>query len=317
MKLILFLLLFPAVIMAQTDLEKAETFIQNKQFSKAQVLLEDYVKSNPNSLKAIELLGDAYGSQKKWSSAIDYYKTLSEKEPRNANYHYKYGGAMGMLALEVNKFKALGMLDDIKEAFHASAKLDPAHLDVRWALVELYIQLPGIVGGSISKAMSYADELESLSKVDGYLAKGYIYEYDDEPEKAEFYYKKAIEVGGSMTCYEKLTKLYESQKQPDKAITNLEEAQIKHQRNSLHYQIGKVAAEYNTELNKGEICLLAYIENYSAADGVPKAWAYYRLAQIEKHRGNKSKALQHINEAIYQLPSIKPFKKEKAEILEL
>ena len=317
MRLIFFLLFFPVVLFAQTDIEKAESYFEDKQFAKAESILEQLVKSNPNDLKAVELLGDALGSQKKWEAAITNYKSLAEKDPQNANYHYKYGGAMGMLALEVNKLKALGMLDDIKEAFHTAAKLDPKHIDVRWALVELYIQLPGIVGGSISKALNYADELEALSKVDGYLAKGYIHEYDDEEEKAEYYYKKAIEVGGSMTCYEKLTKLYESQKEPGKAIANMEAAHIKHKRNALHYQIGKVAAEYKVELDKGQICLMTYIDNYSPADGVPKAWAYYRLAQIEKHRGNKSKALEHINVAIEQLPKIKPFKDEKAEILEL
>lgn len=317
MRMIFFLLFFPVVLFAQTDIERAESYFEDKQFAKAQSILEQLVKSNPNDLKAVELLGDALGSQKKWEAAITNYKILSEKEPKNANYHYKYGGAMGMLALEVNKLKALGMLDDIKGAFHTAAKLDPKHIDVRWALVELYIQLPGIVGGSISKALNYADELEALSKVDGYLAKGYIHEYEDEAEKAKYYYKKAIVVGGSMTCYEKLTKLYESQQEPDKAIANMEAAHIKHKRNALHYQIGKVAAEYKVELDKGQICLKTYIDNYSPADGVPKAWAYYRLAQIEKHRGNKSKALEHINVAIEQLPKIKAFNDEKAEILEL
>ena len=317
MKQFILLLLFPVVALSQSTVDKAEKLIDSKQFVKAQTILEEYVVSHPKDMDAIEMLGDAYGHQKKWEPAIDNYKKLVAAEPKNANFHYKYGGAMGMLALEVNKFKALGMLDDIKEAFQTSATLDPKHIEVRWALVELYIQLPGIVGGSVSKSLTYANELEALSKVDGYLAKGYIYEYDDEPEKAEIYYKQAIEVGGSMTCYEKLTKLYESQKKPDKAIANIEEAQIKHKRNALHYQIGKVAAEYNVELDKGKVCLMTYIENYSAADGVPKAWAYYRLAQIEKHQGNKSKALEHINVAISELPKIKPFKQEKQEILAL
>ena len=78
---------------------------------------------------------------------------------------------------------------DVKDAFLKAAELDPNHIDTRWALVELYIQLPGIIGGSKSKSFKYANELEALSKVDGYLAKGYIYEYDNEPENAEKYYK--------------------------------------------------------------------------------------------------------------------------------
>jgi tetratricopeptide (TPR) repeat protein len=209
------------------------------------------------------------------------------------------------------------MIGDIKDQFHKAAELDPKHIDVRWALVELYIQLPGIVGGSVDKSLKYASELEKLSKVDGYLAKGYVYEYDNELELAEKYYKMAIKEGGSMTCYEKLTTFYEKQKQPEKAISNIEDNQKAHQRNALHYQIGKVAAEYNVELLKGEMCLNIYIKNYSAEDGVPKAWANYRLAQINKHKGYKSEALKYINLAIEELPDIKPFKEEKNTILKL
>jgi hypothetical protein len=41
---------------------------------------------------------------------------LKQIKPSEANYSYKYG-ALGMKALEVNKFKALGMIGEIKESF--------------------------------------------------------------------------------------------------------------------------------------------------------------------------------------------------------
>ena len=53
------------------------------------------------------------------------------------------------------------------------------------------------------------------------------------------------------------------------------------------------------------------------ADGVPKAWAYYRLAQIHRHKGEKSEALNYIDKAISALPKIKAFQKEKSNILEI
>lgn len=309
--------LVSSVCFSQTSVEKAENYLAKKEFKSAQNEMLTYIKTHPNDVKAIELLGDAYGHQKKWDESIEQYEILVKKQPNNANYQYKYGGALGMKALSISKIKALGIIGDVKQAFLKAAELDPNHIDARWALVELYMSLPGIIGGSKSKSLKYANELEQLSKVDGYLAKGYIYEYDDEPELAEKYYKLAIKVGGSVTCYEKLTNLYETQEQPEKAISNLEEAQQKHQRNAMHYQIGKVCADYNIQLDKGEKCLKVYIANYSAKDGVPKAWAYYRLAQIYKHRNNKEEALKWINKAIVDLPKIKVFKQEKAFILKL
>ena len=164
------------------------------------------------------------------------------------------------------------------------------------------------------KPLTYANQLEKISKVDGYLAKGYVYEYDNEPKLAEKYYKLAIKVGGSVTCYEKLTNFYEDQNQPEKAIVNLEIAQKNLQRNAMHYQIGKVCADYNMQLDKGEKCLKAYLSHYSSKDGVPKAWAYYRLAQIYKHKNETDKALEWINKAITGLPNTDIFKEFKDSI---
>lgn len=317
-QLLIFLFIVPLIGFGQTSsLVDAKQMLDEKKYSQAEQTLETYLIKSPNDIEGIELLGDAYGQQKKWDEAIELYEKLVDKKPKVANYHYKYGGALGMKALSVSKIRAVTFIGDIKDAFLKAAELDPKHINTRWALVELYMQLPGIIGGSKSESLKYAEELEVLSTVDGYLAKGYIYEYDDEPELAEKYYKKAIKIGGSLTCFDKLTNLYESQKQPEKAIANIEEAQVKHQRNALHYQIGKVAAEYDIELIKGEHCLQTYIKNYSAADGVPKAWANYRLAQIHKHKKNKSEAIKYINLAIAALPKIEVFQKEKTDILKL
>ena len=316
--LFIFLFIVPLFGFGQSSsLDNAKQLFQEKKYVHAEKTLETYLVQSPNDIEGIELLGDAYGQQEKWDEAIDEYEKLVELKPNVANYHYKYGGALGMKALNISKIRAVAYIGDIKSAFIKAAELDSKHINTRWALVELYMQLPGIIGGSTSKSLKYADELEVLSQVDGYLAKGYIYEYDNEPELAEGFYKKAIKIGGSLTCFDKLTKLYETQEQPEKAIANIEEAQVKHKRNALHYQIGKVAAEYNVQLNKGVQCLQTYIKNYSAADGVPKAWANFRLAQIHKHKGNKSEALAYINLAITALPKIKVFQEEKTDILKL
>ncbi|UPS91950.1 lipopolysaccharide assembly protein LapB [Bizionia sp. M204] len=317
MKKLLLCFLFPVFTMAQQTLDDVALLLEQKYYKQAETLVKPYVNANPTNQRAVELLGDAYGYQAKWDAAISQYETLVVMDPNKANFHYKYGGAMGMKALEVNKVSAFMLIDDIEDAFLKAAELDSKHINTRWALVELYMQLPGIVGGSVKKSLKYANELEALSKVDGYLAKGYIYEYDDEPELAETYYKRAITTGGSITCFDKLSSFYEKQQQPEKAIATIEASQKKHERNAVHYQIGKVAAEYNLQLEKGENCLKTYIENYSVEDGVPKAWANYRLAQIYKHQNHKKEALKHINLALAELPEIDVFSVEKAAILNL
>lgn len=316
MKKLLIFLLFPTLGFSQSLTIEANALFKKKQFKKAEAVIKEHMLSMPDDVVAIELLGDAYGHQKRWDDAIDEYKKLVEAHPNNANYHYKYGGSLGMKALQ-NKLKAIGLIGDIKKSFTKAAELDPEHIDARWALVELYIQLPGIIGGSKKKSLKYAQQLEELSKVDGYLAKGYVYEYDNEPELAEKYYKLALDVGGSMTCFNKLSNFYENQDQPNKAIATIEKAYDKHNRNALHYQIGKVCADYNIQLDKGERCLMAYIKNYSAKDGVPIEWAYFRLAQIQKNKLNKDEALKWIDEALAIRSDFKQARKEREKILQL
>ena len=207
-KLFFFFLLFSQCLISQTLFEKAEKLYNEKKFEEAKGLFESYLKLAPNHQKTIEYLGDIAGNAKKWDVAISYYKKLKLQNPNSANYWYKYGGALGMKAKSVNKFKAVGMISDIETAFLTAANLDKKHLESRWALVMLYIELPGIVGGSETKAVKYADELIAISKVEGYLAKGYIDVYYKRYKAAEVNLIKAHQLGKSAITYAKLYDLY-------------------------------------------------------------------------------------------------------------
>jgi len=317
MSKLLVLLLFPAAIFSQSFKIEVDQLFQKKEYEKAVYFIKKYVSSNPNNINAIELLGDAYAYQRKWNEAITYYKTLLKTDDFNANYHYKYGGALGMIAQNGSKIKALGLINDIKNSFLRASELDVEHIDARWALVELYMQLPGILGGSTYKSLKYANELENLSKVDGFLAKGYIYEYDNKPELAEYYYKKAIETEGSLTCFETLTNFSKNENKLEKTVINTKQEYSKHNKNALHYQIGKVSADYNIMLDRGERCLKIYIKNYSARDGVPLEWAYFRLSQIYKNRRNKTEALKWIDKALLKRTGFSQAEEEKKKILSL
>jgi tetratricopeptide (TPR) repeat protein len=205
-------------MIGQTDFDKAEKLYKLDKQIEAKPLFETFLKANPNNYKTIEYLGDIAGHQKKWDEAIKQYKILKTQFPKTSLYWYKYGGAVGMKAKSINKFKALGMIDDIETSFLTAAKLDAKSIDSRWALVMLYIELPGIVGGSETKAQKYANELMNLSKVDGYLAKGYIDEYYKRFSSAEANYINAHEIGNSKTTYQKLYDLYSKKmKNPEKA----------------------------------------------------------------------------------------------------
>jgi tetratricopeptide (TPR) repeat protein len=207
-RIVLIILFFPILLWSQANFEKAEQLLEVGKTDQARLLFETIVKENPSHLKSIEHLGDIAGQNKSWDKALLYYKRLKQLQPTEANYYYKYGGALGMKAKEVNKFKALGMIDEIKSSFEKTIVLDPKHKESRWALVVLYLQLPGIIGGSEAKAIAYSNELMRLSPLDGYLSKGYIEEYLGRNKKAELNYIKAFELNNSKLAFQKLYNLY-------------------------------------------------------------------------------------------------------------
>ncbi len=217
-----------------------------------------------------ELLGDIASFEKNWDAAISYYKKLIVANPENASFNLKYGGALGMKALSVSRFQAVVYIPDIKKYLSLAAEQDRSQIVARRALVELYIKLPGILGGSDEKALMYANQLKDLSPVNAYLAKGFIIK--ENIKEALVYYKNAF------NKYRNTNRNMKS--------------------NSLNYELGKVAAELNLESQYGMQLLDTYTKNYSYKDRCSMEWVYLRKAQILANMRNKKEALVYIDKAL-------------------
>lgn len=218
MRLYLLILFVSLNAIAQTEFARAEKLLSEGRTDAAKTVLQAVVKQKPDHLAAIEKLGDIEAEAGNWNEALPFYSELKAHAPKNASYHYKYGGTLAMIAKESNKLKALGMISEIRDSFETAIALNNKHLEARWALIELNLQLPSIVGGSKSDAEAYAEELLAISAVDGHLAKGHIAEDYGDYVLAEKHYKNAVAVGGSKTTHQKLANLYTNKmKLPEKA----------------------------------------------------------------------------------------------------
>ncbi len=221
---LVFLFFIPITIFSQTNFEKAEKLFNHEKFAAAKPIFESIYKENPNQLKTIEYLGDIASNAKDWDKAAFYYEKLKTLKPNGPDYHFKFGVALAMKAQTGGKWVAIGLISDIRGSFEKALSLNPNHIQARWALIEYYLQLPAIVGGSERKAQRYSNELFKISPVDGYLSKAHIDEYFKRFKSAEKNYIKAIEIGGSKNSYQKLAALYrEKLNQPEKALQVLQE----------------------------------------------------------------------------------------------
>ncbi len=293
MKNYLFLILVFSIsnIYSQSVTDKASIYLKNNDLNRAKFLLQKHVSDNSSDLNSIELLGDIYSFEKNWDKSLEYYNILIESDPKNASYNLKYGGAMGMKALSVSRFQAVVLIPDIKKHLELAAQLDKSQIESRRALVELYIKLPGLLGGSDEKALMYANQLKDLSPVNAYLAKGFIVKENENLQDAMLYYKNAfIKYRSSANSSET---------------------------NSLNYELGKVSAELNLESEYGLKLLDKYSEKYSYKDIYSMEWVYLRKAQIMANLKNKSKALSFIDKALTLRGDFKEALDEKERIEDL
>ncbi len=316
MRFILLFLIFTIRVFSQSEnFQKGVQFFEKKDWLMSEEYFLKEVKNDKENFKALEYLGDIAAYSKKWDKALSYYKVLVTNFNTNALYNFKYGGVLAYKAQASNKLKALTLVGEIKKHLHKAALLDSTHIETRWALVQLYTNLPLFVGGTEEKANKYANELLAISKVDGYLALAYVNENNNKPSTAEKFYKKAIAVGRSEHTYKKLSSFYEKISQPQKALNNYEIAYADLKRNHLNYLFGKVSAVYNISLDLGLVYLKRYIKNFSEKDVVPISWANYRIAQIYKHKKDKRNAYNFIQKSLSQSPDFKEAIGEKELIL--
>jgi len=291
---------FPILIFSQEIPNDFYALWTSKSYDKLTPKLKQFIALHPTNYRAIELLGDVYGDKLDWNSAAYYYEKLVQAKPSVANYHYKYAGVLGQKAKESSRFDAFGLINQVKKSFSQAAILDSKHWEVRWALIELYVQLPAFLGGSYKKALAYAEELESISKINGYFAKAYIYEQKKDKSQSNIFVKKGVELRQTISCL--------------KHQDNLQ-TECKTHNNSLHYDLALACITSELDLNSSIFLLKKYVSKYNLIDRAPLEMAHYQLARLYLKQQKGDEALQHLEVSLKLNPKFDLAKNEKKRIL--
>jgi tetratricopeptide (TPR) repeat protein len=300
MKKLLLILLCPFFLISQNYTQEFDSLVEVKNYDLAVKILEHYLYKTPEDVVLIELMGDAYGFQSQWSKAVVAYKSLLDLDPNSVTYHYKYAGVLGKLAKEERKLSGIGQISKVKTSFLTAAKLDPTHINVRWALVELYTQLPSFLGGSYKKALIYADQLKQLSKPNGYFAKAYVFENSSREDLAKINYKNGLYSLNELECFQSVLS---------------HSTHLSMHVNSLHFLIAKACVLHNTQLTIGQQHIHYYMEAISSKDSKSLEEAYLIQSQLFKLQNNVSEALSAIEQALLLKPDFKAALKERQLIL--
>ncbi len=188
---ILILLLFANNInlFAQNNLKKAKELAKNKNYEKAKKILEEIVDKDETNAEAFFILGQMNMALRDFEEASDNFEDAVELDKGNSNYHFWLGRAYGADAQQSSIITKAMLAPKIKKQFEIAVALDSNNIGAKVGLAHFYLRAPGIMGGSIDKAMEQGKILLQLDEPNGRIILAQVYQAKDKPELADEQYE--------------------------------------------------------------------------------------------------------------------------------
>jgi tetratricopeptide (TPR) repeat protein len=309
MKALVIIALWASASAAQTPLESGIQLFDTGKFAEAEQFFSDVVKREPTNHAAMYYLARSIGERdgarlQRMEESKNWAEKAVQLQPNNSDYHLWYGRALGVIALNGSKLKMLSRAGKIKHEFETAVQLDPSNVDARIALMEYYLNAPGIAGGSKTKAMQQAEAARRLDAYRGGLAVARVYSGSSNWTAAEQEvralgnsYPDSADVGIDLLL------LFQTTKQYDRAFATVDSLQrVTPNEPSWLYQIGRIASVSGQQLERGEQALQSYLKVPEARHRTAHAVAHYRLGLIYEKRGQKELAKQEFQAALADQP---------------
>jgi tetratricopeptide (TPR) repeat protein len=107
------------------------------------------------------LIASPLAAQTDPHAALEQLEKAVAENPRSADAHYRLGVAYGRVAEKASIFRQPALARHTRDEFERAVRLDPNHLDARFALVEYYTIAPAFLGGSRHKALQQAQQIRA------------------------------------------------------------------------------------------------------------------------------------------------------------
>lgn len=273
----------------------------------ARAALEAAAREDPKDARAAVTLGRILLADEDIDKAVLWFEKAAALNPASSDISLWLGRGYGAQAQKANVFKQASLAGKIKKAFDKSVELDPKNIDAHFALIEYYLQAPGIMGGSVEKAKEEAAVIGRQDGLRGHRAVGRIAEYEKNFDSAVAAYARAQkEFPGKREPFFWTTNLYSKQKEYGKAFDVMEKL-IREQPAELLacFQIGNLASQSGERLDRGEECLKLYLAREPRKTEPSWASTHLVLGRIYEKKGKLDLARQEYDAALKIDPALK------------
>jgi len=299
--------LLPNVLAGQNNDTSGVRLFEAGKYREAKTVFEPAFKANTRDAAAAFYLGRIAMEERKNDRAADYFEAATKLDPKNSNYYLWLGRAYGREAQQANVLRQPGLAKRARSAWERAIELDTENLDARSDLIQYYVQAPGFMGGSMTKALEQAEEIRKRNALRGYLELGGLYERDKKPAEAEKAYVAAAKEKSDRHVGEyRLGLFYQGTSAFDKAFELFETMLVTSPSESgALFQIGKTGAMSGQRLARSAEALEAYLQTTPGRNDPSLAAAHWRLGMVHEKRQDRQRAKAEYETALRLDPSFK------------
>lgn len=218
-----------------------------------QMVLDKLSNRSVSTLSEAEIftLANIYLQDRRYTESLSFYDELCERNPNRFTYQFGRGASAGFLLSGTPSLRSLRYVLQLRSSFETAVRLQPNSVVTRRALLNIYLGLPRLLGGSQTKAGQQLKAIQSINPLEGALA-GAIYAMNKNDQSA-FVQQAQMAYNDS-----------------------------KHQFavNDSRYELAMISSYFFKDSERAIQLLNDFLDNANPGDQYPPVFARYRLAEL-------------------------------------
>jgi len=296
--------------------EEGVRLFREGRYDEARAALTPAAEANPPNATAVFTLGRIALARDDAKEAERRFEVAVAIDGQNSTYHMWLGRAYGSQAQRAGKLSQIGLAKKTKAEFERASALDPENLDAREDLIQYYLQAPGMVGGSVTKAKEQAAEIQKRDALRGTLAFASVDMDQKDFEAAERHYRSAVaSFPDSVNARYALGSFFSRRERYDEAFAVFDSILAERPGEPIAlYLVGRTGAISGQRLDRAEQAMKDFLAAPPRPNSPRPAGAHWRLGMIYEHQGRNDLAAEEYKKSLAIDPGFPDAKKSLAKL---